>query len=413
MDLKPSNVLMTPDGRPMLLDFNLAFDRQVNDTRLGGTLPYMSPEQLEAIGSGKRDASSSVRASSDLFSLGIILYELLTGKHPFGPVPLKLSPKEIREHLVERQRHGVRPIRELNPGVDTSLARIIERCLAADPKSRPESAVVLAADLRRSLSVSRRLRRWTVNHPVLALILLVASLSAGSVAAYWLATREPYAVRHFHAGVRAYGGQDYNQGIAELDLTIDADKNNREAWFTRGKAYQALGKFEAALGDYGRANELSPDGRTYACIGYCQNKGKQPMPDKAMGSYLAAIRLGFDNAAVHNNYGYSCLELGNTDANLKNANDQFAIALSMDPNLQAAYYNRALGDFHVTNRKLRYVPLPAVADIEQAIRVEPPAGDLFLLATVIYAYAAERDGAHRSRWTQRAPPRCWGAPSWL
>src|SRR5439155_9925527 len=89
-DLKPANVLLTDDGQPMLLDFNLSEDCKLRGhaaaARVGGTLPYMSPEQLAAFS----DRGRVVDARSDLYSLGLILYELLAGRSPFpamsGPV---------------------------------------------------------------------------------------------------------------------------------------------------------------------------------------------------------------------------------------------------------------------------------------------------------------------------------------
>src|SRR6202034_3146989 len=86
LDLKPSNVLMTPDGRPMILDFNLSADAQAPDMRLGGTLAYMSPEQLLVSENPSGGDRSLVDSRTDLYSLGVMLYELLTGQHPFGPL---------------------------------------------------------------------------------------------------------------------------------------------------------------------------------------------------------------------------------------------------------------------------------------------------------------------------------------
>src|SRR5262249_7808720 len=81
--LKPANGLMADDGQPLLLDFNLAEDIKlrsvVSASLVGGTLAYMAPEHLEAFHTGRR----SVDARSDLYSLGIILFELLAGRHPF------------------------------------------------------------------------------------------------------------------------------------------------------------------------------------------------------------------------------------------------------------------------------------------------------------------------------------------
>src|SRR5260221_1184798 len=81
-DLKPANILLTDEGQPMLLDFNLSEDTKRHPTasaaQVGGTLPYMAPEHLEAFQGGARP----VDARSDLYSLGIILYQLLTRLPP-------------------------------------------------------------------------------------------------------------------------------------------------------------------------------------------------------------------------------------------------------------------------------------------------------------------------------------------
>ncbi len=86
-DLKPANILLADDGQPMLLDFNLSEDLKLRSRApaafIGGTLPYMAPEQLQAFQHGTCGGD----ARSDIFSLGVILYELLTGEHPF-PLPV-------------------------------------------------------------------------------------------------------------------------------------------------------------------------------------------------------------------------------------------------------------------------------------------------------------------------------------
>ena len=105
-DLKPSNVLLPRDGRPLLLDFNLAADGVLPPQRVGGTLPYMAPEQLtELLQDSDGPYLPAPEPRCDLFSLGVMLYQLLTGTLPFGPISDEGSIREVAEQLL-RQLEG-------------------------------------------------------------------------------------------------------------------------------------------------------------------------------------------------------------------------------------------------------------------------------------------------------------------
>ena len=114
-DLKPANVLLTDDGRPMLLDFNLAEDvKQRNAAErasIGGTLPYMGPEHIEAYRTGE----GQLDQRCDLFSLGVILFELLTGRHPFS-IHKRATPETVVAMVADR-RKSPPPLRPHNPAV--------------------------------------------------------------------------------------------------------------------------------------------------------------------------------------------------------------------------------------------------------------------------------------------------------
>ncbi len=144
-DLKPANVLITDDGVPMLLDFNLSSDTsspyQKATLLVGGTLPYMAPEHLLATLDG-----SAVPEASDVFSLGVIAFELLTGRRPFADRPGDFD-QTVDQLVADRQRLAP-TVRSLNPQVSEGLSAIIAKCLAPEHRERYATAAQLAEDLR-------------------------------------------------------------------------------------------------------------------------------------------------------------------------------------------------------------------------------------------------------------------------
>ncbi|MGE3819015.1 MAG: serine/threonine-protein kinase, partial [Isosphaeraceae bacterium] len=153
LDLKPANVLLTDDGRPLLLDFNLAADlrRDGPDGRpgVGGTLPYMAPEHLRAfLGEDRR--SGEVDARSDLYSLGVIAFEMLTGRPPF-PIREGTRFEVVRTLIADRQISPPR-LRPWNAAVSPAAEAIVRRCLEPDPDRRYPNAGALVEDLERHLA---------------------------------------------------------------------------------------------------------------------------------------------------------------------------------------------------------------------------------------------------------------------
>ncbi len=167
LDIKPSNVLLAADGMPMLLDFHLARPPIGDGERvrrgLGGTPLYMSPEQRAAMREihDGGPVTQAVDGRSDIYSLGLVLHQLLGGAISIGGTfPLDRGHPHLR-----------RPA-----GVPVGLGDIIARCLATDPHERYPDAARLAEDLRRHLadlplrgvrnrSLPERWRKWNRRHP--------------------------------------------------------------------------------------------------------------------------------------------------------------------------------------------------------------------------------------------------------
>jgi eukaryotic-like serine/threonine-protein kinase len=203
-DLKPANVLITANGTPKITDFGLArrLEHGAGLTLSGaalGTPSYMAPEQAR----GQRD---SIGPATDLYGLGAILYEILTGRPPFrSDTPAATLQQVLSEEPVPPSR--------LNPRVPRDLDTICLKCLEKEPRKRYATAADLAAELGRFLEhkpvLARpvgplgRLTRWGQRNPVPAMLasflLLTGVISLAAIVWQWRQAEQARAAESVHA----------------------------------------------------------------------------------------------------------------------------------------------------------------------------------------------------------------------
>lgn len=256
-DLKPANVLLSDDGRAMLLDFGMAEDTKLRgttgETTIGGTVPYMAPEHLDAYRLGR----AGLDTRCDVYSLGVIVFELLTGRAPF-PTRVGGSDGVLQESAADRRR-PVPWLRGFNPALSPAVEALVRKCLAANPADRYQSAADLGDDIRRHLahrplrhapnpSVGERVRKFACRWPRLT--------SSGSVAAAALLLLAGGAVAANVARERSLAMEargrlaEHDTAFRDAQLFLD---DRQRSWPALdeglGKVHAILARYDAADGD--------------------------------------------------------------------------------------------------------------------------------------------------------------------
>ncbi|HEV3435789.1 MAG TPA: serine/threonine-protein kinase, partial [Gemmata sp.] len=368
-DLKPSNVLLGPTGHPYLLDFNLA-TTGTDPWRMAGTLPYMSPEQLVLLTNKEAIPPSDWRAA-DVFSCGVVLFELLSGEHPFADLrkhDAGTSQEKLAAVLLQSQTAGHRPLASLNPRVGRTLRAVIERCLSIDPAQRPTAESV--AELLAPQSVRRT--RWRRSLPIL--------LAAGVLCLVLVPLLS-------HSPRREVESQEREPGPLRepSPLPVPTDP------FERGLLLSQKGEYSLAASEFLAAGRERQDGRAFAFAAYCYSVCK----NHSAGELAAgnAIRLKYGVAAVYANRAYNRLQI---NRDLQGAKIDCDMALNLEPNLRAARYTRA--DIHLRLALPDKIPPPeAIEDIEWVTTGSPNTADVWMTAAKLYALVCDDNATSRNK----------------
>jgi serine/threonine protein kinase len=185
-DIKPANILVNPYGRPMLADFNISSQpvgSEVSGEELfGGTFAYMAPEHMDAFNPGDTTGHEAVTAKSDMYSLGLVLQQLLEGRVSVPKFERKAKMSDTLRAMADERRKGAPVCKTNTPSARMTLERSLCRCLEPDPNDRFESGAELAAQLegcRHLREAELRLPKLSagftpmLRHPFLWLVILV------------------------------------------------------------------------------------------------------------------------------------------------------------------------------------------------------------------------------------------------
>lgn len=403
-DLKPSNVLVDAQGNPYISDFGLA--REVaSSTRLTlsgttlGTPPYMPPEQ--ALGETNR-----VDQRSDVYSLGAMLYEILTGSPPFtGGTPFDIIVRVISE--------APEPPRKKFPQVPRPVETICLKAIEKDPEHRYQTAAALALDVERVLrgepiqakpvSILTRSARAVMRNR------LVTAISAVGVAVLlavgtWALHKHAEIARETdrleserkkleaeaarvrleqkrRAEARKVADQFLAQAAATrgeiaLDLAtkaVEADPGYAEAYLQRARVLETLSRFDLVIADLSKAIEINPLcvpaylRRAWVYDDYLYDK------ENASADYARVVELCPDN-----DIGYLARAKFNiVGKNYGEAEVDCNKAIQLNPNNGLAYATRAFA------RWLSDQPKKALDDYKTALKLDPEAVRAYLTQTLL------------------------------
>ncbi len=392
-DIKPANILISFSGHVLLIDFNLAFDGVAALYRLGGTPAYVAPEMVTLI--DQYHAIDQVRptAAADIYSWGVVAWELLTGELSAGSICNSRRPNLSQLNRVhqERQRKFKIPAL-LERGVDSNLAQLIMRCLAVAPDERPRASE-LVTQLYGWNTGRRRLWRWVWNRRqrIMPLGGIAAIIIIGVMG--WLITQPPRTIQELVAGRDALLAGDLENASLHVSHLLKDSPPSIDVKILQAQIMATQGSYLAAAGTYEPLQHSVPRAsrpQIYARHGYCRAMLNDY--ETAVKLLRQAISSGLDEDWVIHDLGVVLVR----QRQFAEAFETLTQAINANPDNALSYLCRADSTAYdtgfVSSDKLQ----AARKDIDKSIELGGPHADHFLIQAILW----DRDPDETSRQRQ-------------
>jgi tetratricopeptide (TPR) repeat protein len=386
-DVKPANLLLSGDGRLCLGDFGLArVAHEPGVTVSGsflGTPAYMSPEQVAA-------GRVALDHRTDVYSLGAVLYEMLTLQRPF--------PGDSREQILTGiLSKDPRPPRRINPRVPLDLETICLKAMEKDPDRRYATAAEMAQDLRRFLQHGliaarragplRRAGKFLRRHPLAAVTTAALLVAAGLAGWAWTASsRQSHeaALRAF-ADARYYLSQgEYESGLERIEAALARSPDLAEARLLRARLLMKLRRYDDAVAEARGMVEVDPhDWTGHLILALAANAPESAfrVMTVSRGEHLAAVeRLAPETADAYHLRALAVEDVAEAVALLDRA-------LAIDPAHAEALYERSRRHAETKNFEA------ALRDADRLVAVRPRSAQGHRMAGRLYVDQHDSDRA--------------------
>jgi len=389
-DIKPSNVLLAWTGRAMLLDFNLSIDVAAAAEGIGGTLAYMAPELIACLVEGHGAAARRFDPRCDLYSLGVVLFELLSGQLPARPENAERLPLDAYEPWLESKRTANPRLSAAELAIDPRLAAIVHKCLALEPDERYATAAELATDLRAHLGKMATLSRFARRNRRMLLLAAVALLGSGVGLGTYIANRPTPLELAYRQGLDAYGKRDYEAAVVAFTRCLELKPGWPHARFGRAQALRRQEKYPDAKVDY-KAFWKSDAAWASAFAGYCDMQVNDIKAAEA--EFFGAHRQGLRNV----DFLFNMARNSTWRQFFPRAVEHYSEIIDIEPQNCEALINRALNDYYsAINSKDRLPSQQAMDDVRKCCTLAPDSFEVFMIAAVVLGEAARKDSSFES-----------------